>query len=134
MERVESVVEFDKGLNRPKVILFAFAAWSGPAYQSRQTVDTTFKHLQRTFPMLDISLLEIDLTEQEGEIWDRTGTWLTTKNNVDADTFMYSGAGSVAWIRDGNIVDSVVNAHHTGAAALVDRSVRAFECKVDNGG
>ena len=133
MERIKSVIDFDEQLSRPNVILFAFAAWSGQACLSRQTVDTAFKHLQRTFPMLDLSLLEIDLTAQEGEIWDRTGAWLKTRNDIDADTFMYSGAGSVAWICHGNIVDSVVNAHHTGAAALVVRSVRAFECKVDNG-
>lgn len=134
IERLNSIADFDQSLTHPNVILFAFAAWSGPAHQSRDAVIRAWDQLQRDSSTLGISIYEIDFTEQNGELWDRVATWLVSQTNIDRGSYMYSGAGSVAWIRDGNVVDSIVNTHHTGTDELVDRSVHAFPDCIENGG
>ena len=134
IERLSSVADFDRSLTNTNLILFEFAAWSGPSHQSRGVVTDAFAQLRRSAPTLDISIVEIDVTEQSGDIWDRVTAWLTDQNNVDPTTYMYSGAGSVAWVRDGNVVDSIVNAHHTGTAGIVDRSVHAFPDRIQDSG
>lgn len=134
IERLNSVAEFDGSLTNTNLILFAFAAWSGPSHQSRGAITDAFAQLQRSVPTLEISIAEIDFTGQSGDIWDRVAAWLALQNNIDLASYMYSGAGSVAWARDGNVVDSVVNAHHTGTTGLVDRSVHAFPDRIQNGG
>ena len=133
IERLNSVADFDQSLTNPNLILFAFAAWSGPSHQSRDAINGAYTQIRRAFPKLEISIYEIDFTDQSGEIWDRVAAWLASQSNIDP-SYMDSGAGSVAWVRDGNVVDSVVNAHHTGTAALIDLSVHAFPDRIENGG
>ena len=99
IERLSSVTDFDQSLTHSNVIFFAFAAWSGPARQSRDTINGAVTKLRRDFPVPAVSIFEVDFTEQRGEMWDRATVWLASQSNIDAASYMYSGAGSVAWIR-----------------------------------
>jgi hypothetical protein len=134
IERLNSVADFDRSLMSANLILFAFAAWSGPCYRSRTTMTDAFDQLRRSSTLLDVSIAELDFTDQSGNTWNRVAAWLSSQNNIDTTSYMYSGAGSVAWVRDGSVVDSVVNAHHTGTAELIDRSILAFPNRIPNGG
>jgi hypothetical protein len=133
-ERLDSVADFDRSLLSANLILFAFAAWSGQSHQSRSTMTDAIGRLRRSSPSLEVWLAEIDLTDQGGDIWDRVASWLASQLSIDATSFMYSGAGSVAWVHNGSVVDSVVNAHQTGITELVDRSILAFPIGFGNGG
>ena len=75
IERLNSIPDFDQSLTTPNVILFAFAAWSGPAHQSRDAIIRAWDQLQRDSLTLGISIYEIDFTEQNGELWDRVAAW-----------------------------------------------------------
>lgn len=121
-----SAADITRLLSSENAIVFVFAAWSGPSRKSRKTVSDACEIIQRKTPALELSIAELDFTKQEGEIWDWTETWLSRQDNVNVGTFLYSGAGSVVWIRDRLIVDSVVNADKTGVDELVDRSLIAF--------
>ncbi len=126
IERLNSVADFDRSLMNANLILFAFAAWSGPCRQSLTTITAAYDRLCQSSLLLNVSIAQIDFTEQSGDMWNRVAAWLSSQNNIDTSSYMYSGAGSVEWVRDGSVVDSVVNAYHTGTAELVDRSVLAF--------
>ena len=106
----------------------------GASHQSCCGIPDAFARLRRTSPLLDISICELDFTEQTSDLWNHVETCLPLQLTVDATSYMYSGAGCVAWIRDGLVVDSVVNAHHTGMAELVQRSILAFPNRIQNGG
>ncbi len=47
IERLNSIVDFDRSLTKANVIFFVFAEWSGPSRQSRDVVIDAFGQLKR---------------------------------------------------------------------------------------
>ncbi len=79
IERLNSVADFDRSLMSANLILFAFAAWSGPCRQSRTSITAAYDRLCQSSPLLDVSIAQIDFTEQSGDMWNRVAAWLSSQ-------------------------------------------------------
>ena len=131
-ETVASVVDFERLLAHPGLILFAHAGWSGPSFDSRATILQAYNHLRvlSTLPLL----AEVDITDDSSTLHEALQAWLSTQpvestpgRTLDHDHFMTSGAGNVAWIRHGKLVGWTINAHASGIEDLVARSISALD-------
>ncbi len=91
IERLNSVADFDRSLMNANLILFAFAAWSGPCRQSLTTITAAYDRLCQSSLLLNVSIAQIDFTEQSGDMWNRVAAWLSSQNNIDTSSYMYSG-------------------------------------------
>ncbi len=58
IERLNSVADFDRSLMNANLILFAFAAWSGPCRQSLTTITAAYDRLCQSSLLLMFRLLK----------------------------------------------------------------------------
>ena len=70
--------------------------------------------------------MQIDLSEQSGDIWDAVAEWLESQDIPDAGSLMYGGGGAIIWVRSGNIVRYVINANSEPVDGLMTRMSQAF--------
>ena len=57
--------------------------------------------------------MQIDLSEQSGDVWDATLKWLESQTIPDAPQLMNCGAGPLLWIRGGAIKNLIMNPNST---------------------
>ncbi len=126
MLEVNTIADLDKLCDQDCAVVFIWVDWSMHARQSasiaiRMVADWRSKH-----PDANIDLLQIDLSEQSGEMWDAVEQWLGSQDIQDAGSLMYGGAGALLWVRSGMIVQYVVNASSEAAESLAALTWQAF--------
>lgn len=76
--------------------------------------------------------MQIDLSEQAGEVWDAMLKWLESQKILDAPQLMYCGAGPLLWIRDGTIENVIMNPNSTTLDKLMAMTERSFGASNDH--
>lgn len=103
--------------------LFAWTAWSEPCHLSRRHWTQAQHTLAQSNDCLNVDFASIDLTAQEGGIWNTLEELLADQDTIDARLYMYAGAGSVAWINDGKVLSWILNAAIHDSKVLVARTI-----------
>jgi hypothetical protein len=67
----------------------------------------------------------LDLSEQSGELWNATRTWLASEGE-NVDTLTWGGYGSLLWLRNGKVVDRAFSAGEASKGDLLARTESAF--------
>jgi hypothetical protein len=70
--------------------------------------------------------MQIDLSEQSGDVWDATLKWLESQKIPDAPQLMYCGAGPLLWIRGGTIKNVIMNPNSTTFDILMALTESSF--------
>jgi hypothetical protein len=108
-----SIAELHRALYEPRMILFLYVNWSGQARDSELAVKKLLEHWSEEYPEYELPAYRIDLSEQEGEIWNGVRRWLSLAN-LPFDRLTYGGYGSLLWIVDGQVkMNSIYPANYT---------------------
>jgi hypothetical protein len=108
-----------------RAVLFIDVLWSGTAIRSRHVVSALEQEWRSDSSRPAVSFYRVDLSDQEGPIWDGVRQWLVAES-VPADRLIDGGNGALVWIREGSAVDWVGYAAGEGVAALVERTQRIY--------
>lgn len=122
---VSSRRDLDEALRSRQLIIHIDVDWSMQAIESRPVVAELQLVLKNDKEFADLDFRRVDLTNQEGEVWDAVDTWIS-RQNVNK-MLMSSGNGALLWVRSGVVVDSVQSAKETGLQKAVARTRRAFD-------
>lgn len=125
MQRIESTADLDKLRDQERAVVFLWVNWAIHALHSANIAERMIAEWNREHPNADIDLLQIDVSEQSGDIWDAVAVWFESQHIPDVGSLMYGGAGSIIWVRSGTIMQYVINANTEtldGLLALMSQS------------
>jgi len=105
---VKSAEAFSSMLNEDFATLFVYVNWSATASISKWYAYELILRLTKVYCKRTFCPYLIDLSEQEGVIWDTVSDWLKKEFDSDRDVatkLAYGGAGAFLWINSGKIID-----------------------------
>ncbi len=108
-----------------RAFVFVSVEWAVDSKLSELDVVAMVKAWQKAHPSLSAPLYRIDLTEQEGPLWNDVADWL--KRGSPLIGLMSSGTGPLLWILQGRIADHVPSAHYVGREALAEQTRALFD-------
>jgi hypothetical protein len=100
--------------------------WAIHSHQSFAVAKQLAINWNQRNQQLRLGLMQIDLSEQAGEVWEATLKWLESQTIPDSRQLMYCGAGPLLWIRDGTIENVVINPSSTTLDNLMAMTERSF--------
>jgi hypothetical protein len=116
MHTVTTPDEFRKVLSAPRAMLFVDVDWSVGAVSSAQVVRDVVVQCERE----PVEFARLDLTKQEGAIWDAVGNWLQTQKIPDH--LMTNGNGELIWTCRGQVTDYQPWAAGSRTQDLIERT------------
>ena len=94
-------------------IIQLWVDWAIHAQQSFVVAKRLIANWNQTHQQAHLGLMQIDLSEQSGDVWDATLKWLESQTIPDAPQLMNCGAGPLLWIRGGAIKNLIMNPNST---------------------
>lgn len=110
MTPIRDASELATAIDQPQAVLFLWVEWSMTAREARTLVNQASAGWQFPCYVLDVS-------DQSGALWDALAAWLTTERRP-ASALMFSGNGSLLWVRSGRVALHTVAPVSLGAATL----------------
>ena len=118
MTPITSVDDLKEARSRERAFVFLFVTWSTQAYVSERIVREVVEDWQRAFPDSPAPCYRVDVSEQQGAVWDAVAGWLTAEGRP-VGPLMMGGAGPLLWVRNGSVVAHVVGALQKDAKTLI---------------
>jgi hypothetical protein len=87
----------------PRAIVFFSVNWAFQAGRSKLALEELAESLNYMYPACAIPIYIVDLSDQEGEIWDAVREWLQSENRP-VDQLTYGGYGALLWVVSGTIL------------------------------
>ena len=116
-----SEVKVDDVLTAERGLLFISVAWSGYVAQSAAVVDAAITRWNDNPANDRLKVFSIDLSDQQGPLWDTVTNWLTSQGVDDQlrISIMYGGSGALLWILDGQMTQYSTYPAHDGVDSLL---------------
>ena len=102
MRLISSAANLDEVRTLPRTLVFIYVNWAFQARHSDATCRDFLASLQREYPDDEIPVCRVDLSEQEGEVWNGVRKWLSEEGQPH-DYLSYGGYGAMLWVRLGKI-------------------------------
>jgi hypothetical protein len=125
MNAILSVGDPDEARRRERALVFLFVNWSGPARDSKLTIQHLLERWQQEAPDQPAPCYQLDLSDQEGPVWDAVKDWLTAQGRP-VESLMFGGAGPLLWLRSGTVAAHVPAPFQTRVETLVAISRAVF--------
>jgi hypothetical protein len=106
MKSVTTIADLDEARGAERAFVFLFVNWSVHALNSRRLVRQVVDTWTTEAPNRSAPCYSIDLSEQEGEIWDAVAGWLGVQGRP-VGRLMLGGTGPLLWLARGSIVAHV---------------------------
>lgn len=127
MLKIESESDLDEMFHRERAFCLVAVNWAIQSWHSELAVSKLVEAWNVTCPT---PLYRIDLSEQEGPVWDAVKKWLVGEGQ-NISPIMMGGYGALLWICSGRITTSVAAASMHSHSELLDMTSAAFkECDV----
>ncbi len=126
MHKIQDTAQLDALLSQPRAVVVLWVDWAIHARRSADSAEQMIARWNREHPDASVDLSQIDLSEQAGEIWDAAGDWLSSQKVADVGVLMYSGAGSILWMRSGHLVRYVLNGNSKTVDELLELMNESF--------
>ena len=126
VRKVTSAEHLGALTNQPLAVALLWVDWSVHARKSETTALAMVDHWNRKHVGTPLAMWMIDVSPQSGVIWDQVNAWLTSGGLQNKDTLMCGGAGSLVWVRSGQIVEHVVNANAKSVNRLLNLTEKVF--------
>jgi hypothetical protein len=98
----------------PCALVFLSVPWSGPERQGRQVFRAAAGILGEKHKDLGISFYRLEVDEDE-----TSQRWVAS---IGYPQFAATGAGSLLWLQEGQVLDTEINASYLGVSGIVARS------------
>ena len=106
MNVITTAHELEEVRALPRAFVFIYVNWSEQARLAEITFSDFLAEWGSLEPDHSIPVYRVDLSDQDGEIWDSVRKWL--KKEIRNETsFTYGGYGALLWVRSGTVVASV---------------------------
>jgi hypothetical protein len=105
MKPIASAADLDEARSQPRAIVFIYVSWAIQARRSETACNEFLETLRREYPNEEIPIYRVDLTEQNGEVWDSVRNWLR-KETWQESSLTYGGYGAMLWLRRGKVAVS----------------------------
>jgi hypothetical protein len=125
MKPITTRRDLDDARSQERAFIFLWVNWAIHARYSEIEVRRLLETWERGHPDCTAAAYRVDLSEQEGEIWNALGDWLRAESQPGQ--MMAAGAGALLWTRSGSIVASELYAANCGFEQLLAVTRRAFE-------
>jgi len=106
-------------------VIFVDVDWSMHSLQARRRVRSFVEVWNHQNLGSAVTFYRLDLTEQEGEIWDAVGQWL--HGQPVPPQIMVAGAGSLIWVSKGRIDHLLLSAVAISTKELIETTHRTFK-------
>lgn len=103
MKAIASKDDLQEARSVPRALVFLWVNWAVQARQSEVVLNKLLESWQRAFPQHPIPVYRVDLSDQEGEVWDAIRAWLETEGRP-VDPLTYGGFGALLWMSTGKIL------------------------------
>ena len=109
MKTVVNTSEFEQMLAAERALVFIQARWSSYAMRTRGIINVFEQRVNSHALRFDyeFEFWEIDLSDQEGDLWDATRAWLLPQSD-HLELLMWSGGGSILWCSRGTVLKSSI--------------------------
>jgi hypothetical protein len=128
MKPITSKDDLDEALLKERAFVFLWVNWAIQARYSEAEVRRLLGTWEKDYPQCMAPAYRIDVSEQEGAMWDAVAEWLQAREPPRAD-LMWAGAGALLWLRSGSIVAAVKYAAQIGHDQLVTITRDSFICE-----
>jgi hypothetical protein len=132
MKPIRDRSELAVAIALPRAFLFLWVNWAVHALNSRTMVDEVVACWQVQHPDQPAPCFIVDVSDQEGDLWDALHEWLTAEGRP-AGNLMMSGVGPLLWVRTGHVVLHVLAPLQYGSAKLAAASRGAFASDAEPG-
>ncbi len=111
MNNIENMRDLDDAKSQPRALLFCYVGWSIQARHAEVRFRKLLQWWAARHPDRPLPGYRIDLTEQQGELWDTFREWLSSQGirREMIGALTTGGYGSLLWLRNNAIVDITVN-------------------------
>ncbi len=109
MNTASNISVFEQILAADRALVFIQARWSGYAMRTRGLLNVLEQRMNSKALRFahDFEIWEIDLSEQEGDLWNATQTWLQPQCDR-LDLIMWGGWGSILLCSRGEVLKSSI--------------------------
>jgi hypothetical protein len=90
----------------PRAFVFIYVNWASQARFSEAAFRDFVSAWASAEPEFPIPTYRVDLSEQEGEVWEAIRKWLREEGQP-YDSLTYGGYGALLWVRSGSVGASV---------------------------
>jgi hypothetical protein len=118
MKPIGTIADLNEARSREHSLIFVWVNWAIQARHSEKLIRQVIETLDRDHPECKFYPYRVDVSDQEGEIWDALVTWLRNEPQCKGN-ILSSGCGALLWLRNGAIVASLTNALVYDRAKLV---------------
>jgi hypothetical protein len=125
MKEIVSSIDLEEVRSLPRAFVFIYVGWAIQARRSQATFREFAAAWNSSEPDLPTPVYRVDLSNQEGEIWEAIRLWLRAQNQP-FDELTYSGCGALLWVRLGSVIESVLSVEIVEKANLFAISKRIF--------
>ena len=125
MQIIVTVDDLRNMLSAQQAVVFVDVDWSMTSVEARQHVRDFIEAWNHQNSGVAVTFYHLNLTEQEGPLWNATGDWLNTQS---APTHIMSdGAGALIWVSKGKIDHYLLNSSTSNTTELIEQTRRTFK-------
>src|SRR5262249_33822728 len=106
MKSLQTVADLQEAKSQPRAIVYLYVDWSIQARQSEVAAEEVVDLWQSAHGDRPMSAYRIDLSSQEGEMWQEVRGWLKNEGKP-VDELTGGGYGALLWLRAGRVIDFV---------------------------
>jgi hypothetical protein len=125
MQNIVSPEDLRKMLAAQHAVVFVDVDWSMYSVHARRHVQGFIEAWNQQNPGSVVTFYRLNLTEQEGVLWDAVGQWLQAQSVPRQ--IMTAGAGSLIWVSNGKVDHSLLNAVTAKPTELIETTRRTFK-------
>ena len=121
MKQITDTSDVADALVAKRGLLFISVAWSGYVAQSAAVVNSVIAKWNDDPTNDRLNVLSVDLSDQQGPLWDTVANWLTSQDVDDQlqIRIMHGGYGALLWILNGEMTHYSTYPAHDGADSLL---------------
>jgi len=126
MRSIEKPEDLDYVSAQGQAVLYFYVDWSVYAVRGRQILEVVEKQLPER-PDLWPQFWLADVSDMNSPV-AFIGEWLKKQEREDMKMYnmIACGSGSVAWLREGEVIDFEISVSRAGSDQLVERTKRLF--------
>jgi hypothetical protein len=125
MKKIDSSIDLEEVRSLPRAFVFIYVGWAIQARRSQAAFREFVAAWNSSEPDLATPAYWVDLSNQEGEVWEAIRLWLRAQDQP-FDELTYSGCGALVWIRSDSIMESVLSVETVERSKLMTVSKRIF--------
>ncbi|MGE0529663.1 MAG: hypothetical protein AB7P49_21635 [Bdellovibrionales bacterium] len=124
--RIDNFCDLEKLCNQECGVIFIWVNWSMFARNSAKIVERLNCCWNQQHPSKKIEFLQIDLSDQFGDMWENVRKWLESQNITHSGELMFGGVGSIVFVQSGTILHYVINPNSETVGGLLKMMTQVF--------